>query len=777
MKNKEPQPSEALAKHFAPYREETPLLSAPEIEKLLTRRDMLPNNHTPTPALERRGSLLNIRRIIMTLSGITGLGLAAYFAFFAHGNQAMNGIKRTNATIKSLKPLSSLVTADTTRVASAALPPKSNPRLRTTLATRGPWSAGNDQIYADLTPEELARLGIVVSGDTVIAYKLPPNDTIESMELTKNSIGGGNTRKNLPEGIHAPKFYPVLMTFGDGHGVAYVVEENGRTKEWGMVGDGSGNNVIRDWLKSPGTEGYLPVWWKTISIRPCDTCEEIDKMTLEVGKNFPKPIFPFSLPHMNGFSDSTKLALTQLADYYCGKGARPTFNWPKNLFIKADTITTQEMLDTMNSEENTTGMKHLRSMMANLNELVPIIIRSHGGSGAPGPNDFIFWYEPSEELFNALPPAQAALFRAKLAEPPHCFTAPNAVLTSAEVTYCVADAQEVHVTVQDLSGKTFLVMSQQAVAGDNLLDFPTATLPSGMYIVTVEDKDGSKRSQRLWVENAHPKQSKEIDWNRNSLHAPNQIIFVNTGDNQPSAPAISDQATNLIIPSLELDSSALSGIGVQSNSMLAAYYTQSSKPDEVNYMGILRTWGAIINALPRSSVTVSVPAFEPSVITDGIGRKRVFAGDSDYQSLVPVLMRAGLPSDSIGARDLIFWYQPTPEFLAALPDSARTVAEAMIGSTHNASIAEVHGAIETAIAFPNPSRGKFSVKLKMNGERNLTFTLRNLLGQKVAPPTEAHVVGESDQPLDFGTVPEGVYLLDIASDKGERYLHRIVIAR
>lgn len=505
MKNKEPQPSEALTKHFAPYREETPLLSAPEIEKLLARRDMLPNNHPPPPALERRGSLFNIRRIIMTLSGITGLGLAAYFAFFAHGNQAMNGAKGTNATIKSLKPLSSLVTADTTRVASAALPPKSNPRLRTTLATRGPWSAGNDQIYADLTPEELTRLGIVVSGDTVIAYKLPPNDTIESMELTKNSIGGGNTRKNLPEGIHAPKFYPVLMTFGDGHGVAYVVEENGRTKEWGMVGDGSGNNVIRDWLKSPGTEGYLPVWWKTISIRPCDTCEEIDKMTLEVGKNFPKPIFPFSVPHMNGFSDSTKLALTQLADYYCGKGARPTFNWPKNLFIKADTITTQEMLDTMNSEENTTGMKHLRSMMANLNELVPIIIRSHGGTGAPRPNDFIFWYEPSQELFNALPPAQAEAFRHKLAESPQCMNAPEAVTTLAEVTYCVSEPQQVNVRVFDLMGHIILSETQHAEAGDNIAKINTEKLPSGMYIILVQDNDGGQRTRRIWVQNTIPK--------------------------------------------------------------------------------------------------------------------------------------------------------------------------------------------------------------------------------------------------------------------------------
>ncbi len=35
MKNEPLQPSENLAKHFAPYREEAPLVSTPEIEKLL----------------------------------------------------------------------------------------------------------------------------------------------------------------------------------------------------------------------------------------------------------------------------------------------------------------------------------------------------------------------------------------------------------------------------------------------------------------------------------------------------------------------------------------------------------------------------------------------------------------------------------------------------------------------------------------------------------------------------------------------------------------------
>ncbi len=749
---KELHPSEALAKFFSPRREEAPMLSAPEIERILERSDMLPNQSR---------NFINGRRLIMTLSGIAAIGIASYLAFF---NPSSQTTKRAEGTNPSLKYHSSLTTPAKREISqpgtSAALPPKSSVSLR--VGTRGPWSAGNDQIYADLTREELARLGIVVNGDTVVAYKLPPNDTIESMALTQHSIGGGNTKRLLPAGTHPPRFYPVLMTFGSGHGVAYILEDkNARTKEWGIVGDDSMNNVIRDWLHSPGIPGYAPVWWKTTSFRLCDTCGEVDKMRLQVGKNFAKPIFPFFVPQMDGFKDSTKAAIAQLAKYYCGKAEKPQFVFPKNLFINADTVTPEDMLREMDSDENTASMKRLRSTMARLNDLIPVIVRMTPGTGAPGPNDFIFWYEPSEELFNALPPAQAALFRAKLAEPPHCFTAPNAVLAQAEVTYCVDAPQAVWISVSDLTGRELLRWQESAVAGDNVSKFSTETLQSGMYLVTVKSAHGTKRTRRIWVENAYPK-GEQLNTAR---------------ENIPAA-----QSSLLDFTSLQIDSASLAGIGVESNEFLVAYYGALPDTTKVDYTGVIRSWGTILKTLDRSAVTnVSIPDFEPVLVTDGLGRKRLYTSLLDTNalaadSLIPILLK-DVSTDSIGGTDLIFWYQPTPEFLAALPDSARAVAEAMIGGTRNESVAEEHGAIEQAIAFPNPSRGQFTVKLSVNGERTLTFTLRNLLGQAAAPPIRTQADGESDHTLDFGTVPEGVYLLDITSDQGERYIERVVIAR
>jgi hypothetical protein len=504
MKNKEPQPSEALAKHFAPYREETPLLSAPEIEKLLTRRDMLSNNHPPTPALERRGSLLNVRRIIMTLSGITGLGLAAYFAFFAHGNNSTNG---TKTTLSSLKPLQSLVAPPkTTLPHTAPLALTSSAQLRSTGNDRGPWSAGNDQIYADLTREELAKLGLVVNGDTVIAYKLPTNDTVESVELTDHSIEGGNTRISPPPGVYAPRFFPTLMTFGSGHGAAYIIEGKGNTKEWGMISDGGIENQFRAWLQKPGTPGYYALGF-TQFITRTENGTKHDTVWLSIAKNFPQPRFmPLMPPNMEGYSDTTTRALLELAKYYDGSAtSKPVIQWPTSLAIVIDTITAQTMLAELDSSENTSTMHRLHSIMARLNELVPVIVRPRGGSGAPDSSDYIFWYEPSGELFAALPPAQAAAFRHKLAEPPQCMNAPEAVSTHAEVTYCVSEPQQVNVRVFDLMGHIVLSETQHAEAGDNIAKINTEKLSSGMYIILVQDNDGGQRTRRIWVQNANPK--------------------------------------------------------------------------------------------------------------------------------------------------------------------------------------------------------------------------------------------------------------------------------
>ncbi len=781
MKNKPLQPSEKLAKHFAAYREEAPLISAPEVENLLAG----------SATADHPRNAFSFRRIFMTLSGLAGLAAISYFAFFS----SSNGTNGTTTINGSQMTHPSHNTPNTTKLSQLATPAstttKPTPQLHINDNPHGPWSAGNDQFYADLSQKELAKLGIVVHGDSILTYKLNDKDSVVWTQFSEysvpgikykgHSIGGGGKLASAPQGVEAHRFYPILMTYSNGNGAAYRIEE-GDQSECGMIGPEDLNKAFRAWLETPGTPGLRTLGFTSSSTMssPCKNCPPIESDTIKitVGKDLAPSPFPLIAPKIDSLSGDLQGALLQLAHYYEGSIAiQPSVTWPKNLTIKVDTFTARNLLDQMDAEENGGVEQHLRSIMARLNELIPVIVRPHGGSGAPDSNDYIFWYEPSDELFDALPSAQASIIRAKLNTPPHCLSMPNDVLKSAEITYCVAETQEVQVRVQDLTGKQLIGMSQLASTGDNILQFTTETLPSGMYIVTVQDHDGTERSQRLWVENAHPKSYKDAIWDKNAPHAPNQMWFVNTDDPTPVNDLPVEHSTSLLIPSLSLDSAALSGIGVQSNSVLSAYYTQGSQPNAVNYMGIVRSWGAVIQTLAKSSVTgVTVPIFEPSLVTDGIGRKRVFAGDSNYSELVPILLRAGTPSDTIGATDLIFWYKPTPEFLADLSDSARAIAQSLASVNGGTNTTKVHGSIQQAAVFPNPSKGNLSVQLTLGGARTLTFTLRNLLGQQAAPSVQARMDGTGEQSLDFSTVPEGVYLLDISSDQGERYIERVVIA-
>jgi hypothetical protein len=799
MKNEQLQPSENLAKHFAPYREEAPLVSAPEIEKLLAGSATL-NDHPPTPSLKRSGSLFNTRRIFMTLSGLAGIAAISYLAFFSQGNNGTTATNGPNATQKSYVTHPSHTTSNTTELSQLATPASTSAKhtqlLRQTDNPDGPWSAGNDQFYADLSREELAKLGIATFGDTVRCYNINKMNNQEAWTLTAHSCGG--SQGTPPEGMNIPKFFPILATMRNGHSAAFRIEDS-TMREWGMIGDNQMEEQFRNWLLSSGTPGYHLMGYTTSSYNTasCKDCPgtEYDTVKIIIVKDLPQPLlWPLQDPIVSAIPNSAIKKIVELGHYYEGTAEKPNFAWPEwplNLTVKVDTMTVNDLVAEMDSEQNSSSVNHVRSIMARLNDLVPVIVRPRGGSGAPDSNDFIFWYEPSDELFDALPAAQASIIRAKLNEPPHCISMRNEVLKIAEITYCVAEPQDVQVVVRDLTGKILIIMEQLATAGDNVLRFPTETLPSGMYVVTVRDNDSTERSQRLWVENAHPKLSRDVQFDRNSPHAPDQLIFNLT--HEPRSAIDREMEKNhpglLNIPSLELNAESLAKLGIESDEKLAAWYIQDEKPNVVNYVGFMRNGNGIrFNALRNEDVTtVTVANFGPAFVTNGLGfclgspsfdTTEAAKAYATIDKLIPILMRENSSRDSITSRDIIFWYKPTPEFLAALPDSERAVAQMMASGTSNssASVTDIHGAIQQAVSFPNPSKGKFSVQLTLGDARTLTFTLRNLLGQQAAPPVQSRMDGTGEQSLDFSAVPEGVYLLDISSDQGERYIERVVIA-
>lgn len=448
----------------------------------------------------------------MTLSTTAGLGLAAYLAFFSNHSQVIYKTDQSHGTYSSHIAPASKMPLQHALAAVALEKPSSQPRAKPSL--RGPWSAGNDQIYANLTMEELAQLGIAIKGDTIFSYKRNDHDSVERFQFSEysipgikykgHSIGGAGIFASAPAGIDAPKIYPILMTFANGNGAAYRIEV-GKRHECALIAEDNINKDFRAWLEKPGTPGLHAFSFDIRSIRTDSS--ECDTITISIGKNLAQPYpFPLIAPEVDSLSQEQKNALIQLAHYYDGSSAtKPAMTLPKNITLAADTVTAQNLLDELDQEENSSVVQHLRSTMARLNELVPVIVRVKPGTGAPDSSDFIFWYEPSDELFAALPPTQAEAFRKKLAEPPQCLNAPEAVTSEAQVTYCVSEEQQVNVRVFDLMGHIVKSETQHAEAGDNIAKINTESLPSGMYIILVQDNDGGERTRRIWVQNANPK--------------------------------------------------------------------------------------------------------------------------------------------------------------------------------------------------------------------------------------------------------------------------------
>ncbi len=485
---------------------------------------------------------------------------------------------------------------------------------------------------------------------------------------------------------------------------------------------------------------------------------------------------------MPRYSGAVLDAVLQYAHYCAGESvAKPQLEMPKTLSIKVDTVTAKEILDNMDREQNEGGLKLLHDAMERLNELIPVIVSRTRSQGAPRNEDFIFWYEPSEELFDALPPTQARTFRDRLQNHAACLATPNAVTQSANVVYCSAVDQEAEIRVRDLPGRTLVVSKEHAHSGDNTTNIGTEFLSSGMYLVTIRLSDGVEQTRRIWVENANPKMS-DTTHHRSITDSDSGIFFqtIAYGHDTAWVPRVGIPQ----IAMLELSSGQLGELGVEADEVMAKFYMRSEGSEQVKAVGVTRRSGAHFENVVSNEVHVKLGNFYPTLATDGVGRKKFTTGkfhghhfkDSlQLDHLIPVLLRASTSGDSIGMGDIVFWYKPTPEFLAALPDSARILANRIYDPRKIESVQSEHSAISKATAYPNPSKGSLTVRVAVDAPRTLSLTIRNLLGQQVLAPVSMNANGSNEEKLDLQKLPDGIYLLDITSDIGEKYVHRIVV--
>ena len=127
--------------------------------------------------------------------------------------------------------------------------------------------------------------------------------------------------------------------------------------------------------------------------------------------------------------------------------------------------------------------------------------------------------------------------------------------------------------------------------------------------------------------------------------------------------------------------------------------------------------------------------------------------------LIPIRVRN--TKNAAHPNELIFWYEPTPEVTAAIP-------EASISTTQSKQLA--------ISVYPNPTNGPAQIHYSLSGARKAYFSVRNLLGQKVLDG--GMTSGSSgDMKLDLSSLDAGVYLLVTTTDNGERDVERVVVAK
>jgi protein TonB len=149
--------------------------------------------------------------------------------------------------------------------------------------------------------------------------------------------------------------------------------------------------------------------------------------------------------------------------------------------------------------------------------------------------------------------------------------------------------------------------------------------------------------------------------------------------------------------------------------------------------------------------------------------------------------------------EYLLWYEPTPEFIALLPERYRTGLEREVAAAKKyATKCEIpteeerkaipgyfdswrscDGVLKIASIFPNPADVKATVRFTLAEARSVTITVHNLNGDRLAilEPTPMLPAGEHELPLDFTGRNVGVYLLALSTDKNETAIKRVIISR
>lgn len=142
--------------------------------------------------------------------------------------------------------------------------------------------------------------------------------------------------------------------------------------------------------------------------------------------------------------------------------------------------------------------------------------------------------------------------------------------------------------------------------------------------------------------------------------------------------------------------------------------------------------------------------------------------------------------------DLILWFEPTPELVAALPERYRQVLQQEL---HIAENTDAHttptsgdgflgvwrtqaGALTTSSVSPNPTKGgNITIGYTLAEQRTITINLRTLAGSVVQPllVSQQKRAGSWSETVQISSLSPGMYILTIETNKGEHAVQRLIV--
>jgi hypothetical protein len=416
-----------------------------------------------------------------------------------------------------------------------------------------------------------------------------------------------------------------------------------------------------------------------------------------------------------------------------------------------------------------------------LDNLIPLLLRPLGNEmKAIGKSDYVLWYQPTHsiiQLLNAVNYRQYVDYLGPVSQ-----WLPSNVESTLAVTidpqiddsiyFKLPTAEEglVMEGIANLAGKSFVYLQYENSEVRDRIAQSIRTLNPGMYILSfilTQYPFASKRyAVRFWKES--PATALPVDMSAKSVPADASFI--------------------------ELDSLQMSNLGVRDIGKQVVL-TQMEEGHPYSHWFDRPQGSSYVNRkIPLGLAPVN---FFPTFITSGQGAIHSYSGSDRISSdeamvaayekinqLIPILLRANRAADTLVSADFILWYQPTKEFLAALPKVVANKLRRVYNIPDSLGLKQVaqsliaqHGAITSVAAFPNPAKDKLRVQIQLEAPRVCEMILRDLAGHEVYRREISKFRSDGDTSIDVATYAEGIYLLEISTEKGERFLQRIVIRK